>query len=217
MALTNYGQLKAAIADWLNRSDLTERIPDFIALAEDAIFDVLRAPINENLAQYPDTTSDIGEFIALPSDYQAAKTVTYGDAPLVRISDQKYLTLKARSFVAQPPRYFARLNDKLYFYPPAASAEKVELLYYQSQGPLQTDGQSTKALLEAPGLYLFGSLLQAQAFLIGDQRLSIWQAQYGEVMARNNGDLFIDGEIGGSTMAVGDLDGSTDVTTGSRY
>ena len=34
MALGTYTELKDAIADWLDRSDLTARIPDFIALAE---------------------------------------------------------------------------------------------------------------------------------------------------------------------------------------
>ena len=34
MALTTYSGLKASIADWLNRSDLTNQIDDFIGLAE---------------------------------------------------------------------------------------------------------------------------------------------------------------------------------------
>ena len=34
MALTTFAGLKSSIADWLNRSDLTTQIPDFIALAE---------------------------------------------------------------------------------------------------------------------------------------------------------------------------------------
>ena len=34
MALTSYSGLKASIADWLNRSDLTNQIDDFIGLAE---------------------------------------------------------------------------------------------------------------------------------------------------------------------------------------
>ena len=34
MALGTFTELKDAIADWLDRSDLTARIPDFIALAE---------------------------------------------------------------------------------------------------------------------------------------------------------------------------------------
>ena len=32
MALTTYSELKTSIADWLNRSDLTTQIADFIAL-----------------------------------------------------------------------------------------------------------------------------------------------------------------------------------------
>ena len=34
MALSNYNDLKASIADFLNRDDLTSVIPDFISLAE---------------------------------------------------------------------------------------------------------------------------------------------------------------------------------------
>ena len=34
MALANYSDLKASLADFLNRDDLTSVIPDFIALAE---------------------------------------------------------------------------------------------------------------------------------------------------------------------------------------
>ena len=34
MALTTYTELKASVADWLNRTDLTSAIPDFITLAE---------------------------------------------------------------------------------------------------------------------------------------------------------------------------------------
>jgi hypothetical protein len=34
MAITTYSELKTAVADWLNRADLTSVIPDFIALAK---------------------------------------------------------------------------------------------------------------------------------------------------------------------------------------
>ena len=34
MALDNYTNLIASIADWVNRSDLTAVIPDFVTLAE---------------------------------------------------------------------------------------------------------------------------------------------------------------------------------------
>ena len=34
MALTTNADLQAAIADWLNRSDLSAQIPDFLTLAQ---------------------------------------------------------------------------------------------------------------------------------------------------------------------------------------
>mgnify|MGYP003316438676 CR=1 FL=1 len=43
MALANYTDLKTSIADWLNRADLDGKIPDFIALAESTLNDILRS------------------------------------------------------------------------------------------------------------------------------------------------------------------------------
>lgn len=42
MALDTYTGLKAAIASWLMRDDLTDAIPDFIMLAEARISRTLR-------------------------------------------------------------------------------------------------------------------------------------------------------------------------------
>ena len=43
MAITTYAELQTAIADWLNRADLDQKIPEFITLAESTLNDVLRA------------------------------------------------------------------------------------------------------------------------------------------------------------------------------
>ncbi|MFA0813584.1 phage adaptor protein [Microbulbifer epialgicus] len=43
MTITNYGELKSAIARWLEREDLDESIPDFIGLAELRILREFRA------------------------------------------------------------------------------------------------------------------------------------------------------------------------------
>ena len=34
MPLSNYSELQASVADWINRDDLTDQIPDFITLCE---------------------------------------------------------------------------------------------------------------------------------------------------------------------------------------
>ena len=42
MALANYADLTASVANWLNRTDLTAIIPDFVAMAESDISRDLR-------------------------------------------------------------------------------------------------------------------------------------------------------------------------------
>ena len=62
MALTNYTELQASIADFLNRSDLTSVIPDFITMAEADMNRTLRikemsvrtrAPLNSQYLKLP--------------------------------------------------------------------------------------------------------------------------------------------------------------------
>ena len=47
MSLANYSGLKASVANWLNRTDLTAEIVDFIELAENRISHELRIPAME--------------------------------------------------------------------------------------------------------------------------------------------------------------------------
>ena len=42
MALSNYTELQASVADFLNRGDLTSVIPDFIKMTESELNRVLR-------------------------------------------------------------------------------------------------------------------------------------------------------------------------------
>jgi len=65
MALSTYTELKASVADWLNRTDLTTIIPDFIALAEAQIERTLRT--RQMIVR---TTASIDtEYSAVPADF----------------------------------------------------------------------------------------------------------------------------------------------------
>ena len=43
-------ELKASVAEWLNRSDLTSKIPEFIALAERKFNRIIVTPERETIA-----------------------------------------------------------------------------------------------------------------------------------------------------------------------
>ena len=65
MALTNYNELKTSIADFLNRDDLTNIIPDFITFAETNINRDIRHWRMEKRANAVLDT----QYTALPTDF----------------------------------------------------------------------------------------------------------------------------------------------------
>jgi hypothetical protein len=70
MALSTYAELKASVADWLNRSDLTSAITDFVSLAESQMERDLRT--RQMIVRANATVNT--EYSALPDDYLEAKS-----------------------------------------------------------------------------------------------------------------------------------------------
>ena len=73
MAITTYTELKTAIANFLARSDLTDRIPEFISLAESRMSRELETRSQEKRATALTTSGD--EFISLPTDLRRIRLV----------------------------------------------------------------------------------------------------------------------------------------------
>src|SRR4051812_19856358 len=67
MAITTYAELQAAAANWLVRGDLTQRVPEFITLAEARLNRVLRARLAETEAALSATVG--ARTIPLPAGF----------------------------------------------------------------------------------------------------------------------------------------------------
>lgn len=95
--MKNYGELQIEIADWLNREDLSAKIPTFVRLAESEIYRGLRSHDNEFTAKYTQANWQIDEHPAqtpfdgvahkLPSNFAELKLITWNGKPLGIISD----------------------------------------------------------------------------------------------------------------------------------
>ena len=81
MALNSYAALKASIADFLNRSDLTAVIPDFITLAEAEMNRRIRMAA---LVKRADATID-SEYTSFPSDLQQIKSLYLKTSPITKL------------------------------------------------------------------------------------------------------------------------------------
>lgn len=181
MSIGNYSELQASIAGWLKRTNLTDRIPDFIALAEAQLNRQLRA--RQMTTVYTRTTDQ--HIITLPDDYLDAEklelngeTLDYtarwaADSPMRRGDNRAFYTMVGKSVWIM-----RRVEPNSVF----------RLYYYQRLTPLSDLEPQNWLIEDAPDAYLYGSLLQAEPYLKNDQRVQIWQGLYTSIIeAMNSG------------------------------
>jgi hypothetical protein len=171
MSLTTYAELKSSVANWLNRTDLTAEIPDFIKLAESRIAHEVRLPTIEKTASM--TLNSQGA-IAIPADFLELIDVFYNDKPLDRISLTQLRGLASRSGL---PVCFARDGKEIVFFPtPSTQTDTLVVKYYYQVPDLSDSAPSNDLFATAPELYLFGALSEAATFLGADN--SRWEQSY---------------------------------------
>ena len=185
MALATYSDLQAAIASWLNRTDLTSYIPDFIALAEERIYRGLRVKgIESGLL---DTIN--GGVISVPSDYLELKSA-YLDCSnsclLERASVEDIYRLYPQRSSSGKPQYIAREGSNFIFGPYPDSAYSIRGIYYAKPAALSATNTANWLTQNAPSLLLFGALAEAAPFLKDDERVMIWEAKYAAQMDETN-------------------------------
>lgn len=174
MAITSYSELKSAIADELNRQDLTSVIPTWISLAEANFNRVIRhrKMLCRSTAQL-DT-----QFTALPSDFLEAKNVQLNVSVPYSL---EYLTVeqadKHRTNYypgTGAPQYFTILGETLEVVPTPGSDYTIELTYYKKLTPLSDSVSSNWLLASHPDLYFYATLQHSAPYLKDDERIALW-------------------------------------------
>ena len=185
MALDTFAGLKATIADYLNRDDLTAIIPSFITIAEAKFSRKLRTRQMIKRAEGQIETA----FFTYPADWLQAKEFQLNTNPIVRL---QFVTeaygdeLKANRYVSiGQPAYYTITGTQLEFIPAPDSTYSAELTYYAKIPALSDANTSNWLLAYAPDLYLYGALLEASPYLKDDERLATW----GQLFANSLGDI----------------------------
>jgi hypothetical protein len=165
MAFTNYTELQAEIADWLNRADLTVQIKSFITLAESYLSQHLRCEEQRSILPLAIT----GEYLPLPSNFRLAENIAMTDSDGLEIeyvTPQRFIQEKARYAPSGKPRFFTFVGRQMRFAPvPDSGTYTAELDHYAAIPPLD-DVNTTNWLLDKyPSLYLYGSLWYAHQFV----------------------------------------------------
>lgn len=181
MALSTFAELKASIATWADRTDLTSTIPDFITLAEsainngDAVNDIagLRVREMENSTTIT-VTSGSG---SLPTGFVAMKRVYSATSSRVL----EYVT--PEWYLAQYPDgdggypiYYTIIGSNILV------STDVTVIYYLKVPALSDSNTTNWLLTKAPNVYLFGSLFYLEIYSKNPEAAVAHRTLFGNAM-----------------------------------
>jgi len=183
MTITNYGTLKTAIADTLDRQDLTAAIPSFVRLAEAQFNRRIRS--HRQIARGSLTIDT--QFEALPADWLETIRITM-DANPIRVLTQTSLDDLTRYRTAtdntpNAPVYFAHTGTDIELFPTPSTSYTAQITYYAKIATLSADGDTNWLLANHPDAYLYGALSHSAPYLKDDTRLAVWSALLGQAIS----------------------------------
>ena len=183
MSITNFGTLKTAIADTLNRDDLTSVIPQFVSLAQ--------AQFNRKIRSHRQITRGSltinTQFEALPADWLETIRITM-DANPIRVLTQismddltRYRT--AIDNTTDAPVYFSHNGTDIELFPTPSTSYTGEITYYAKITALSADGDTNWLLTNNPDVYLYGALVHTAPYLKDDARIALWAGLLAQAMS----------------------------------
>lgn len=182
MAITTYNELQSAVANWLGRSDVSARIPEFITLAEMDIARNLRKRVTR------DTLTLDSDAVALPADCAELRSVRHSSAlrffPINITTPTALADLRCAG--SGVPQYAAVVDNTLLLDVTPDTDYDTEIIYYEALTPLSDTEPTNATLTSAPDLYLFATLKEAELYLEHDERNPVWTAKYLKALTDEN-------------------------------
>ena len=196
MAIGTYAELQTAVANWLDRGDLTERIKEFIDLAEARMNRILRLQLMVNI----DTTTLGGAATlvagtrdyALPAGYLQMidfALTTDPITPLSYITPENMNRMWAGSQLGIPRAYTILSNNSsgtpvptVRLGPSPAGAYTYSMMFYKKIAALSPANTTEAMLTDNPDIYLYGALLEAEPLLMNDERVQLGATAYQQAI-----------------------------------
>lgn len=209
MAITTYTELQTAVGNWLARSDLSSRIPEFISLFEGK-FDL---SMRTTWQECRNTSFSIAaEYVSVPSDFLELRSATLNTSPrqpMIFLPDDA----QGAAFDALgQPRYLSvsgyvttQDGSRAFRFAPVPDATYTATIVYYAALPKLGASQTTNWLLtKFPHVYMYGALLEAAGYIQDDQRVPMWAQAYNEALVglKRSGDKSRWG-VNGMTVRVG--------------
>lgn len=186
-SVMTYTSLVENIQSYLERDDTAtvDKIPLFIMLAEQIIASQIK--FLGNLTVNTSTMTASTSIIDKPARWH--KTVSMnitvsGERQPVLLRKYEYLREYWPNATSTGTPVFYSDYDYTHWLvaPTPDAAYAFEVLYYERIQPLDSSNQTNWFTIYAPQALLYGSLLQAMPFLKNDERMTMWKANYDQIM-----------------------------------
>ena len=183
MAISTFDELKTAAANWLGRDDLTDRIPEFIALAEGRINRTVFARAQEARATATLTADDA--YTALPTDLRTIRAVQLNTTPttVLRFMPPSQLERTYPSTTTGKPLAYAVIGGEIKWAPTPDTGYTAEILYTQGIPALSDSPTNNTYLIRSPDAYLYGALTEAHRYLMDPAQANNFDQLFGRAMA----------------------------------
>lgn len=188
MAISTYTELKTAVDNWLARTDLSGRSPEFITMAESRMNRELETRSQEKRATATLAADDA--YTSLPTDCRRIRQVRLNTSPRTTLFyytphaiDQKYPSTGTGKPVA-----YSIIGSEIYFRPTPDSGYTAEILYVADIDALSDSTATNTILLRHPDAYLHGALTEAFGYLMDETRRTQHDALFSRAIAEIKAD-----------------------------
>ncbi len=190
MAITTNVELISAVGNWLHRSNLNTRIPEFITLSEARIYYGMEEspdmpfpspPLRIRIMEQTEDFTVNSEEEALPSLFLEPRRMFFSGDPkrvVKYVTPDQLRTMWAGSETGKP-EVFTIEGSNFVFGPVPDATYTLKLLSYKRFNPLGTSNPTNSLLTNHPNVYLYAVLLEAMPFLNkNDSQLARWYSMF---------------------------------------
>lgn len=166
-AIPDYPTLKTTINDWLDRDDLTAKVPMFVQMAEAMFNRELRTPEMETSANITFTSGSAN----LPSDYLAMRSAYVSGSPDTPLRGMApTATYEEFDGTSGTPVAYVLVNGGMTLIPPPSATTTVTLSYFARIEGLTDANESNWLLEKHPDLYWAATIAYAYDYLDNDAK-----------------------------------------------
>lgn len=179
MALGTIDDIKASVADWLNRSDLTAQIDDFITMAIEEAYRKLNIPFIDQVYVHTITSTDqTNKYFDLPEKNMNVVSVT--DSNGRSIEAVTFEDYRGHLNSSGRPLVYSSVGNNIYIGPNPSESEvftlNLENAYSNASQLVQT----------MPEVLLMGALMFGCTYLKDDNRGQMFKAKFYEGIEDRN-------------------------------